>query len=455
MNRRSQAGWAGAVALLLIAAVLAGLVVVLWEPIKRRIHVATGRPAPEAGRERRLPERAISRRPARLPDEKEGRAESRLPTGPEATERFPLPAGPDPLEAANEALKTLDFKLSAAMAKEFIAAEDPAVSGRALALSKKARVFGQVTANIKPNPEAAGRLVILKRRDREDVEAVLEGETERAYKIAKGTVRAEILKSQVVSIVPVSEDEQRSRLRAAFAEVEKKKLAGKPGGVTYFQLASCAYKDGLKEEALDYLEKAYEAYGPSLPERLRRHEAGTLLYRALWCESTGRTPRARSLSRKLIRVYADLDDLVADAKELMERIEESERASGYKPTVSLIVKSRPGAGSGGQDVSPESEEIALKFDDVRSDARGNEKLVGEINRLFDKGIEHYVAGRPGMPDSNRHLKQAADHFDKVSALCERALRNDPGNRQLQSRAAEARRYRYHAKKMRTLDLFGG
>ena len=65
-------------------------------------------------------------------------------------------------------------------------------------------------------------------------------------------------------------------------------------------------------------------------------------------------------------------------------------------------------------------------------------------------MEHYIKGRPGRPKSNYHLSKASKLFDKVTALCGRALRNDPSNAQLESRQTDATRHAYHARKMRTL-----
>jgi hypothetical protein len=74
----------------------------------------------------------------------------------------------------------------------------------------------------------------------------------------------------------------------------------------------------------------------------------------------------------------------------------------------------------------------------------------EINKVFDEGMDHYVKGRPGNPYSNMHLRKAAKLFDKVVALCDKAIKNDPGNSQIESRQADASRYAYHSRKMTTL-----
>jgi hypothetical protein len=79
--------------------------------------------------------------------------------------------------------------------------------------------------------------------------------------------------------------------------------------------------------------------------------------------------------------------------------------------------------------------------------------MAEINTNFDEAMDHYVKGRPGNPNSNQHLHKAAALFDKVTALCDKALRNDPGNSQIESRQADASRYAYHSRKMSTLSLF--
>ena len=104
-------------------------------------------------------------------------------------------------------------------------------------------------------------------------------------------------------------------------------------------------------------------------------------------------------------------------------------------------------------IPPEAERVTVVAEKVRSGSGRNAKLIEQINTLFKEGMEHYVAGRPGNPNSNMHLSKAAKLFDNVVGLCDKALKNEPGNSQLESRQADASRYAYHARKMKTLSLF--
>jgi hypothetical protein len=251
---------------------------------------------------------------------------------------------------------------------------------------------------------------------------------------------------------------QHKRLLDAFERVERK--TAPRTGAACASLAKEAFRDRLKDKTLEYLEKAYAADGAALPKKVRAYEGKKLLLVAIWNVSTHRTKLVPMWCSRVEREYSDIPELVAEARELRERLAKPVKvARNYKKTFRMKRQtSRPTprrtttAPAGGSTSAPEAERVTVVADKVKSGSGRNAKLIEQINTLFKEGMEHYVAGRPGNPNSNMHLSKAAKLFDNVVNLCDKALKNDPGNSQLESRQADASRYAYHARKMKTLSL---
>ena len=447
--RRSGMGATGAVAVLVLVAILGGVVYAFWGDIAGRFAAREPEPIPEDEiaepvELEPVPDEVVEEPAIEEPVREPRPADEVSPAKRRQAERARI--------QADAAFKALDFKLAARLYKTAaLVLEGTQEAGRYGALSDKAVTFLRLTKKVKLNPEAEGNNVIL-RRDMGDIEVVLLGETPDAYIVArKNGIRGEIPREDVRSVVRVTKDTYRQR---ALEDINKAAREMKErSGVAYYLIAERAYKEGLAEETLKYLDEAYKLDGGDLPGRLRRYEAGQLLYRAHWMESTGRASTARMWCQKLERLYPDVTELVADARELRERIAEREameRQSTRRPTVKIKVREKKPA-RGGKAGSEEADEVTgVQIDEVGSSSGRNAKTIAKINDLFKDAMDSYVAGRPGNPNSNRHLSQAAKGFDQVVKLCEQVLRSEPGNQALKNRQADASRYAYHARKMKTL-----
>ncbi len=76
--------------------------------------------------------------------------------------------------------------------------------------------------------------------------------------------------------------------------------------------------------------------------------------------------------------------------------------------------------------------------------------LGKADRFFDQGMDFYKKGRPGKPDSNANLQQAAKSFRKAQDIYERAVKQDPDNTKLQNRLQDCNRLIHACMKMQTL-----
>lgn len=438
-----------------LAVVLGGLVYAFWDKIK-----GLGRPAVEMVEEPPPPPRRPARRVEPPKIERAKAVVARKPPPPPVKPR-PFVSDSRKQRAAElhrqaeAALRALDFDLAAELfGKEAdLLRRDPEAASRARALCAKVETFGKITSGVKPNPEAAGDMAtILLHSGGRIPDVTLLDERDDAYVIARKGMRVEIRRDRVSGIERMSPETQRQRLESAFAKVESSTT--ERTGAAYAALAKEALRGRLNDKALEYLEKAYSADGRDLPKKIRIRDAKKMLGRAIWCASTGRTKSGEIWCRKVERLFTDLPGMVAEARELRERMAKPVAVANYRSTVKITTrpkrKPRPNTAA-----SPQEEVVTVDTTTVSSRSGRNSKTVGQINTLFKQGMDHYVAGRPGNPNSNMHLGKAAKFFDQVTQLCDQALRNDPGNAQLQSRQTDATRYAYNARKMKTLSLFGG
>jgi tetratricopeptide (TPR) repeat protein len=453
--RYEGAGAGPKLAVLALLAVFGGLVYVFWDRIKTRLAEDDITPVETAPAE----EPVVSR-PAPQPNER--KVESRPVTKPATVVARPTEASAQDVREAAEfrrkaetAMELLDFATAAELYAKAasVLRLDVAGAKQAQDLATKAETFKALLGPVKRNPETEGNLVILRRHDQREMEVALVDETDDCYIVAKrGNIRGEIPKSDIKEMVKVPQETHRARAREAFRQ-EEAKIVG-DSGIGHYLLAERAYRDGLDPEALKHLDAAYVKDGAGLPRALRRYQASQMLLRAMWCESTGRTSLASMWCQRLKREYADQDELVKDADELLQRMTATAVAT-YKPTVTIKVQETKSAETATASPQSANEKVTgVEVSSVTSRSARNKDHINQINKMFKDGMDHYVAGRPGSPDSNKHLGQAVSLFDKVIDLCEQALRNDPNNAEISSRQADAAKYGYHARKMKTLSIRG-
>jgi len=444
-------------AVLGLGAVLAGLVYVFWGQISAHLEgpppeqVTTPEPRRPVERRVERPAPPERREPVRKPPEPKERPDRRaIDTAILARERE---AGGDLCRRAEDALKELDFALAEELFGKAASTlrHDSDGAAKAKALATKANTFLTLTKDTEPNPAADKTMVTLKLNTGKDIrDVVLVEETDGGYLIARRGMQIEVPRRQVRSVQRMSPAEQRARLLKEFEALESKARAKPESSARHFALADRAFRDGLKEKALGYLEKAFAIDGADLPKQLRVAEAKEFLRLAIWCDSTGRTRNVKMYCNRVIHRYPDLPEQVNNAKELLEKLARPVAVADYKSTVKIKIRKRAGNSGAGGDLAPEEEEATVETEKVSSGSAKNGKLMAEINEAFDEAMDHYVKGRPGNPNSNMHLRKAWKLFDKVTELCEKALKNDPGNSLIESRQADATRYAYHSRKMSTL-----
>lgn len=455
-TRRRGGGNGPLLAVLGLGAVLAGVVYTFWDKISDRFNDQG--PAEDVVRKPRRKAEPRVEKPVAIKREPVKRAAepkpepSRRGVDSALIDRERKTAGSFS-RRADDALKKLDFTLAAELFGKAASAlrHDKDGAAKAKALATKAETFLFLTKDSKPNPAANNLLVTLRRYSGNHIEdVVLVNETEDAYVIARRGMTWPVPKRDVRSVERMSPEQHRARMLREFEALEAKAKKKAPSSARDFALADRALRDGIKEKALTYLEKAYARDGADLPKQLRIAEAKKKLRLAIWCDATGRTRSAGMHCRSVIRLYKDLPKQVADARELLERLSKPVVVANYQSTVRIKVRKTSARSNTKGDVAPEDEEATVVAQKVRSGSAKNVKLMAEINEVFDEAMDHYIKGRPGNFNSNKHLHQAATLFDKVVILCDKAEANDPGNSQILSRQADASRYAYHSRKMTTL-----
>ncbi len=447
----------GMVVVLVMVAILAGLVYGFWDDIRARLAgPEPEEPAPEVI----APVEVVEPEPV-VPVSEPVIVEKPEPAPePKRVGRATLARRRRAEQArlqADAALRALDFKLAGRLYRTAaVFLEGTREAPHFDALSDKAFTFSRLTENVKLNPEAEGDIVIL-HLEMSDLECVLVDETPDEYIVErKNGIRAPIPKEDVRSIERIGKGDYRKRALAGIEKAEREMK--EHSGVAYYLLAERAYKEGLAEKTLKCLDLAYALDGDDLPAHLRRYEAGQLLYRAHWSESTGRASTARMWCQKLERLYPDVTGLVEEARELRQKIAEREAGERTgrtrRPTVKISVREkRPSRAASKSSSGQADEEVTgVRIDEVGSSSGRHGRTIEQINRLFKEAMDNYVAGRPGNPNSNRRLSQAAKGFSQVSALCDKVLRDEPSNSAVKRRQQDATRFRYHAMKMKTLSL---
>ena len=440
-------------AVLALLVVFAGLVYVFWGRIQQRL-VEEDVDEPVKTAPRSEPKR-VAPRPAppkrTVVKRKPPKPVSKPALRPSAAD---LARAADLRTQADEAMRLMEFDIAAELyAQEAAVLKlDPVASDKAKESRTRAATFADLVGKLKRNPETGDNLYILFFHDGRRMEVALVDQAGDTLVVAKrGNIRGEIPKSDVKEMKKVPRETHRQRALQAFLREEMKQTS--TSGIAHYLLAERAYRDGLDDKALEHLEAAYAKDGSALPESLRRHRAGQMFLRAMWCESTGRQSLAEMWCKRLKREFSDQNELVADADELLARMRDVK--DDYKATVRIKVRkvaAKPESPSA--EVAQEEQVTGVEVDEVASRSVRNREHIRQINQLFREGMDHYVQGRPGSPNSNKHLQKAVELFDRVIGLCDKALRNDPGNPEIESRQADAARYGYHARKMKTLSVRG-
>ncbi|MHC4253781.1 MAG: hypothetical protein ACYS9X_32100, partial [Planctomycetota bacterium] len=422
--------------------VLLGLGLVFKDKIKERF-----RPAPPRVVKKRV--EPVERRPEVEPEAPKAEPVVAKPEEPVARPVVDLarPKRPVPAkdllaasrlhEKARTSWAGLEFRkaIRYLKAEEKLLSNDPDQVKALRAFREKAEVFDKVTSGLELNPEAGSSYVTLEMDGRE-ISGALTGETETHYVIEarKGIKHFQVPKDEVIQVVRHSGEEQRERLLQEFKEF----VAGNKAtsGPAHYVNAERAYRDGLKKQAIEHLDKAFAASGKDLPRDIRVHGARRLLGHAVWCQSTDRTGTAKMWCNKIEKNYADLEDIVAEARKLKDEMAKPVKAFetvSFKTTTVKRPSKKPGRRPSTRSARPtpavaaappsaREERTTATTTKVASASGRNDKLVGDINKTFDEGVQHYIKGRPGNRNANQHLKKAVKLFDQVVQMCDKALR---------------------------------
>jgi len=416
--------------------------------------------------------------------EKEPTMAARPEPAPPKPPARPEPAPPKPPVPESEAPKSVVDAAAEARAKALIAqGQDLVASGdfmgaqnrfgdvaglkcaadtRALAgqLGIKASVFDNLTADIAKNPEATGKLSIIKLSSGESFEGVVDesrSTPERLWVKKKSGIGGGISRDRIVKVTEISPEEQKAalakRLGALEAEIKPET------GVDYYQIAEFGWANNLTDSAVGSLEKAYAA-DKGLQQSVIDNKAGRLLAKAIWRDAKNSSFWARKFCNQIIEKYPKSKH-AASARELLASIDgrlEKKKAGKYQETVTITggnsvgeskVAMKMAEGSSGK---PKAEKVVVKALTTRGRAVTQAQLL-KADGVFQRGLQEYQQGRPGMPNFNQHLSEAARLFDEAFDLYEQAHKLDPGNVSIESRMTDCQRYGYHARKMKTLGGF--
>jgi len=358
------------------------------------------------------------------------------------------------------ALAQLEFDKAAKSAQQAIAAQPPAnVRTKADDLFQRATIYGDLLSGVTINPEASGKLSIL-HGESLDIKAVIEREdAQNYYVILDNGIRAPISREDVIEVIPVKESDKRAENEK---ELQTIKMSNRDkGSVGLYLAAEFAYRNLLKDKVMPLLDEAYRS-DKELRTSVHDYYARQLLYKALWHDSIGLSYHAKIFLKELLDKYPDSTHVDTARKTLAEienrktetvltmKVETAAKsATKSAPTTSgAKVSLRPSSAS--ITPAPPEPEVKIETQKVASSDPRVTAMVDEGNKYFDDAMKHYIAGRPGAPNSNEELRRAGDLFEKAESLYNKAVELDPKNDKLQARASEAARLRYNCNKMQTL-----
>ncbi len=442
--------------LVVLLAVLAGLVYSRWDTIRDRFKpgdskVADNSPRPRPRRERPTP-------PARpvVPSDKP----------PVAPPDLGRPAVDEAVNA--DARKLIEQGALAMASGDFIGARTKfslvdglkcsgELRSSAKSMAHRATTFDDLTAPIAKSTEASGQLYHFELIDDAEFDAVIRSQDEKFYNIRKNSgIGMPIPRHNVRKVTPISKEDQKADLVERLSRLEGEI---KPqSGVDFYRLAEFAWSNNLTEQSVKLLDKAYDA-DKSLHQSVIDQKAGVLLAKAFWHDAKNSITWARKYCHKVTGDYP-ASKHAPSAEELLASIEgrEKKRKAGkYKATVRI---------TGGDDaiktkverkIAKSLPQRAKDVVKVRAESTGGtgaaSGVLREADQVFNKALQDYQQGRPGMPNFNRHLADAAKGFDNAMNLYEKAQRLDPKNNQIDNRMTDCQKYGYHARKMQTLGGF--
>ena len=457
---RSAGGAGGKVALLVVAMLVAGGVGA-GLAFKDELFGAASRVTPPTPP--RIPPRVTPPPPTPPPP-----TPVPVPPTPPPPTPPPTPAGADN-GAAEKAIaegKNLLAKISYEAALRTLGSVEtmkvsPELAKEAAALARKAQAFHKLTRDVKLRPDADQVISVLELADGKKLRGVVARKPDGSYSILTGTpgggqMTLTLAAADVRDVKEIDPAERRAELKKAL-NTRLAKLGGAAAPPELFDVAVFAIENGLREESLAVLERAWdgaEAVRKDLVRLVAEDQAGKLLNLAIWSDSIGQEIYARRYCEK-IRGNAMYQGTVfsADAEKMLAMLDERKGIKNYRPSVEVTgvqianPDAKPAPAADPVAPAPEPPKPAPT---VRIATVSSKVDINEANRLFSEGMNYYFKAMPGMADCKANQAEARTRLRKAQQLYEEAVKRDPDNSQLQSRMTDCNKYLYGIMKMSTL-----
>jgi tetratricopeptide (TPR) repeat protein len=479
-RKKRQADLFSRVALLGLVALLVGLLVVFFEPLRERLGLAVnGRPElkerPPSSytsiTRRHRPdgsvvvERYDSRGGAvqqQKPVPSEGpRTVSRPPTGPEdATARMEIE---EALSALNEGdLQAAERVLEDAARRDV----GQRVYERIKRQRAKVRLFRDVARRNPPDRTAqVGNLYEIDLIGGGTVTGVIEEETAGDVQVSYTSgIKTRIKKDRIRSRTRVSGAERQAEKRD---ELSRKKLATRRTGEGRWRLARFAFKWGLRDEALGLLQEAWQL-DENLPQTVYEARANALLREWAYYACAEIEHKSRKLYSKLKHQFPEsqavamADEMLAEDREAPSPRPSAPRRSSAQPDPAqaesppsrydpedrvneLINRADPGraepASSGSTTDRTGSADSGVGRPTNRTSTSGSESASGtgslaiRARDAADLGMDKFKEGatHPNASEGRKLIQEAVEELKRAQDLYSKLMKQDPGNAMYQER----------------------
>jgi tetratricopeptide (TPR) repeat protein len=302
--------------------------------------------------------------------------------------------------------------------------------------------------------------------------------------------REKVLRMQRLS------DEQRRRTLQKRYEAARRRYPTK-AALHHYLRGRIAYQLQLAEPAIEELERAY-ATVLDLPALVANYRADNLFQTALWHDTIGATALARRACERILEEYPQTASSEA-ARGLLKKIQERKEQRNYRRTYKIEATAKPEPAAPPPVAEPEPVDVAAAEpeepeevaaveaavepepepepeEESTTEAVAEEPLptgdnenrnlgatrqqtaeitstvdLGPANKIFDAAVALYRKGISVQgAQRNELLGQAEKKFNQAIALYDQALKQDPGNADIQSRLTDANMLRYGCLKYKTL-----
>lgn len=339
----------------------------------------------------------------------------------------------------------------------------PELSGRVAKLAAKAEAFLKLSSEVKVRADAGKELQVAVLADGRRLKGVVTPTGDGGYSVLVGTAGGGQMTYTFAGgeVAKVEQVDPAERLSAVRREIDARlsRLGADPTPPDVIDVAVYAFENAMNAEGHRLLEQAWSAAGKSGGNLLRlvsEHRAGRLFAIADWYDSVAQESFARSYCDKILKSPDYGQTGWADsARKLLAMMDERKGLKNYEKTYTIeapkvAVKPPDETSSSPAPTEPSQTRPAPKVTAKSISAKGTD--LTEANRLFTEGLTSYSKGMSarGTPEGRPHLIQAAKCFRRAGEIYENALKAEPGNAALESRAVDCNKFRYACMKHTTL-----